>query len=62
MIPVNFEMRGNFLGYVRFKKQLSKSNKMLNFEKEVIKLENKNSSGIIITGELSIVGLTDEFL
>ena len=62
MIPVNFEMRGNFLGYVRFKKQLSKSNKMLNFEKEVIKLENKNSSGIVITGELSIVGLTDEFL
>ena len=55
-------MRGNFLGYVRFKKQLSKSNKMLNFEKEVIKLENKNSSGIVITGELSIVGLTDEFL
>ncbi len=41
MIPVNFEMRGNFLGYVRFKKQLSKSNKMLNFEKEVIKLEIK---------------------
>ena len=61
-IPVNFEMRGNFLGYIRFKKELSKSNKMLNFEKEVIKLENSNSSGIVVTGELSIVGLTDDFL
>jgi hypothetical protein len=55
-------MRGNFLGYIRFKKELSKSNKMLNFEKEVIKLENSNSSGIVVTGELSIVGLTDDFL
>tara|TARA_B100000787_G_scaffold160792_1_gene140087 strand:+ start:409 stop:588 length:180 start_codon:yes stop_codon:yes gene_type:complete len=59
---VNFEMRGDFLGYIRFKKELSKSNKMLNFEKEVIKLENSNSSGIVVTGELSIVGLTDDFL
>ena len=61
-IPVNFEIRGNFLGYIRFKRQLSKSKKMLNFEKETIKLENANSSGIVVTGELSIVGLTDEFL
>ena len=61
-IPVKFEVKGNFLGYIRFKRQLSKSNKMLNFEKEVIKLENAQSSGIVVTGELSIVGLTDEFL
>ena len=61
-IPVNFEIRGNFLGYIRFKRQLSKSKKMLNFEKETIKLENANSSSIVVTGELSIVGLTDEFL
>jgi Tfp pilus assembly protein PilO len=61
-LPVNFEIRGNFLGYIRFKRQLSKSKKMLNFEKETIKLENANSSGIVVTGELSIVGLTNEFL
>ena len=61
-IPVKFEVKGNFLGYIRFKRELSKSNKMLNFEKEVIKLENAQSSGIVVTGELSIVGLTDEFL
>ena len=61
-IPVKFEIKGNFLGYIRFKQQLSKSNKMLNFEKELIKLEKTGSSGIVVTGELSIVGLTNEFL
>ena len=61
-IPVKFEIKGNFLGYIRFKHQLSKSNKMLNFEKELIKLEKTGSSGIVVTGELSIVGLTNEFL
>ena len=61
-IPVRFEIKGNFLGYIRFKRQLSKSNKMLNFEKELIKLEKTGSSGIVVTGELSIVGLTNEFL
>ena len=61
-IPVKFEVKGNFLGYIRFKREISKSNKMLNFEKELIKLEKAGSSGIVVTGELSIVGLTDEFL
>ena len=61
-IPVKFEVKGNFLGYIRFKRELSKSNKMLNFEKELIKLEKAGTSGIVVTGELSIVGLTDEFL
>ena len=61
-IPVKFEVKGNFLGYIRFKRELSKSNKMLNFEKELIKLEKEGSSGIVVTGELSIVGLTNEFL
>ena len=61
-IPVKFEVKGNFLGYIRFKRELSKSNKMLNFDKELIKLEKAGSSGIVVTGELSIVGLTNEFL
>ena len=31
-------------------------------EKELIKLEKAGTSGIVVTGELSIVGLTNEFL
>ena len=46
-IPVKFEVKGNFLGYIRFKRELSKSNKMLNFEKELIKLEKAGTSGIV---------------
>ncbi len=61
VIPVDFEIRGNFLGYIKFKRELSKSDKMLNFDKEVIKLENDKSSAIVISGELSIVGVTSDF-
>ena len=31
-IPVKYEIRGNFLGYIKFKRALSKSKKMLNFD------------------------------
>ena len=61
-IPVKYEIRGNFLGYIKFKRALSKSEKMLNFDKESIKVVKSDStSTIIATGELTILGLTDEF-
>ena len=61
-IPVKYEIRGNFLGYIKFKRALSKSEKMLNFDKESIKVVKVDStSTIIATGELTILGLTDEF-
>ena len=37
-IPVTFEITGNFLGYIKFKRALSLSQKMLNFDKESIKV------------------------
>ena len=37
-IPVQFEIMGNFLGYIKFKRALSLSNKMLNFDNEKIKV------------------------
>ena len=37
-IPVNFEITGNFIGYIKFKRQLSLSQKMLNFDKESIQV------------------------
>ena len=33
LIPVDFEIDGNFIGYIKFKRALSLSNKMLNFDK-----------------------------
>jgi Tfp pilus assembly protein PilO len=62
VIPVKFEIRGNFIGYIKFKRELANSKKMLNFEKEIIKVENNESGAIVISGELSIVGVTNEFL
>ena len=62
-IPVKYEIKGNFLGYIKFKRALSKSKKMLNFDKESIKVVQADStSTIIATGELTILGLTNEFL
>ena len=62
-IPVNFEITGNFLGYIKFKRQLSLSLKMLNFDKETIQVvKTKDSTGAIkVNGTLTIVGLADEF-
>ena len=61
-IPVKYEIRGNFLGYIKFKRALSKSKKMLNFDKESIKVVKADStSTIIANGELTILGLTNEF-
>ncbi len=61
-IPVNFEIKGNFLGYIKFKRALAQSKKMLNFDKESISIVKSDSTGAIIAkGVLTIVGLTDEF-
>ena len=60
-IPVNFEITGNFLGYIKFKRALSLSQKMLNFDKESIKVVKGNTTGAIkVKGTLTIVGLSDE--
>ena len=57
-IPVNFEIKGNFLGYIKFKRALSLSKKMLNFDKESIKVIKGDTTGAIkVSGTLTIVGL-----
>ena len=61
-IPVNFEIKGNFLSYIKFKRAVAKSKKMLNFDKELINVEQNDKNGaVIVTGELTIVGLPNEF-
>ena len=61
-IPVNFEIKGDFLSYIKFKRAVAKSKKMLNFDKELINVEQNDKNGaVIVTGELTIVGLPNEF-
>ena len=62
LIPVDFEITGNFLGYIKFKRALSLSRKMLNFDKETIKVVKADTTGAIkVNGTLTIVGLAGEF-
>ena len=61
-IPVNFQIKGNFLGYIKFKRQIAMSLKMLNFDKETIKVvKGDTTSTVVVNGVLTIVGLPDEF-
>ena len=61
-IPVDFEIKGKFLGYIKFKRAVSKQQKMLNFDKETISVVQNDSTGAIVaTGVLTIVGLPNEF-
>ena len=61
-IPVDFEITGNFLGYIKFKRAISLSQKMINFDKETIKVVKGDTTGAIkVNGVLTIVGLADEF-
>ena len=61
-IPVDYEIKGNFLGFIKFKRAISKSKKMLNFDNETISVVQNDSTGAIVAqGELTIVGLPDDF-
>ena len=61
-IPVDYEIKGNFLNYIKFKRAVSRSKKMLNFDKEMINVvQNDPNGAVIATGELTIVGLPNEF-
>ena len=61
-IPVDYEIKGKFLGYIKFKRAVSKQKKMLNFDKETISVVQNDSTGAIVaTGVLTIVGLPNEF-
>ena len=61
-IPVDYEIKGNFLSYIKFKRAVARSRKMLNFDKELIKVvQNDKNGSVVATGELTIVGLPNEF-
>ena len=61
-IPVDYEIKGNFLSFIKFKRAVSRSKKMLNFDNEMINVvQNDKNGSIIASGELTIVGLPNEF-
>ena len=61
-IPVDYEIKGNFLSYIKFKRAVSRSKKMLNFDNEMINVvQNDKNGSVIASGELTIVGLPNEF-
>ena len=58
-IPVSFEITGNYLGYLKFRRALAQSNKVINFDME--KISVVKDAGINSVGTISIVGLPDEY-
>ena len=60
-IPVDYEIQGNFLSYLKFRRALSKSQKVINFDKEEITTIAEMQGQIMSKGTLSIVGLPDEY-
>ena len=60
-IPITYEITGDFLSYIKFKKFISSSNKLINIEKEIISLNRNDTNGkITAKGQLSVAGLPYE--
>ena len=60
-IPVEYEIQGNFLSYLKFRRALSKSNKVINFDREEINNQEEIQGQILSKGTISIVGLPNEY-
>ena len=59
-IPVEYEIQGNFLSYLKFRRALSKSQKVINFDKEEITTIAEIQGQILSKGTVSIEGLPNE--
>ncbi len=60
-IPVDYEIRGNFLGYLKFRRALASSSKVINFDKEEINVLKEVQGQVLSKGTISIVGLPNEY-
>ena len=60
-IPVEYEIMGNFLGNLKFKRSLARSSKVINFDKEEIDVLKDVQGKVLSKGTISIVGLPDEY-
>jgi TolA-binding protein len=59
-MPVAYEIQGTFLSYLKFRRALSKSLKVVNFDKEEINLLKEPQGQILSKLTISIVGLPNE--
>ena len=59
-IPVKYELRGSFIGYLKFRREFSKSTKVVNFELEEIRALQQPQGQVLSAGTITIVGLPDE--
>mgnify|MGYP003337191650 CR=1 FL=1 len=61
-IPVTFQVKGSYIGYLKFRLALSRSNKFVNFDTEKITVnQGDKTNSITADVAISIVGLPDEF-
>ena len=60
-IPVDYEIMGSFIGYLKFRRELSKSQKVINYDKEEINLLKETQGQVLSKGTISIVGLPDDY-
>ena len=60
-IPVDYEITGNFLGYLKFRRALAGSSKVINFDKDEINVLKEVQGQVLSKGTISIVGLPNEY-
>ena len=61
-IPVTFQIKGSYIGYLKFRLALSRSNKFVNFDNEKITVnQGDKTNSVTADVAISIVGLPDEF-
>jgi Tfp pilus assembly protein PilO len=61
-IPVTFQVKGSYIGYLKFRLALSRSNKFVNFDTEkIIVNQGDKTNSVTADVSISIVGLPDEF-
>lgn len=61
-IPVTFQVKGSYIGYLKFRLALSKSSKFVNFDTEkIIVNQGDKTNSVTADVAITIVGLPDEF-
>jgi len=61
-IPITLQIKGSYIGYLKFRLALSRSNKFVNFDNEKIEVnQGDKTNSVTANVGISIVGLPDEF-